>query len=140
MPGSGCSAVPSAQGTTITFGGVSIGLLRGFDSSHQAGQLVDVTNVGSAIYGTGADTRLVRQYDCTSIEPARLSCSFYGAGGFSDADLGIVDVLEFSSPQESYSASAMLVEFTYSGSAGEFATGTASFQLTGAVGGGGSGS
>lgn len=132
MPGS----VPSAQGTTITFGGVSIGLLRGFDSSHQAGQLVDVTNVNSATYGAGGTTRLVREYDCTSIEPARLSCSFYGAAAFGDEDLGYVALLEFDSPEESYAAYAMLTEYTHSGSVGEFATGTASFQLTSGVSGG----
>lgn len=132
MPGS----IPTAQGTTIAFGGVEVGLLRGFDSSHQVGQMTDVTNVNSLVVGVGADTRVVKQYDCTSLEPARLSCSFYGAAAFGEEDLGIVALLEFDSPEESYSAYAMLTEYTHSGSVGEFATGTASWQLTEPVTGG----
>lgn len=128
MPGSG--EIPSAQGTTVTFGGVSIGLLTGFDSSHKIGQLLDVTNVDSQLIGTGNQARLVRQYDCTSVEPASLSCAFYGAAAFTDEDLGISALLEFDSPEESYSAYAIMTEYTHSGSVGQFATGTASFQLT----------
>lgn len=137
MPGSGCSAVPSGQGTTIYFDGYGVGRLISFDSSHQVGQMTDVTNVGSGVSGSGADTRLFKMYDCTSIEPARLSCTFYGAAPFNEGDLGRVALLEFDSPEESYQAFAMLTEYTHSASAGEFATGSASWQLTAAAGGGG---
>lgn len=127
MPGSG--EIQSAQGTTVTFGGVALGHLTGFDSSHKIGQLSDVTNVDSELIGTGDATRLVRQYDCTSVEPASLSCAFYGAAAFTDEDLGISALLVFDSPEESYSAYAILTEYTHAGSVGQFATGTASFQL-----------
>lgn len=121
----------SAQGTTITFGGVEIGELRGFDSNHEAGPLQDVTSVYAGVLGSGDDTRTMREYDCTSVEPASLSCTFYGSGPFSHDDVGSKALLEFDSPDEYWYSEAILTGWSHGGSVGEFATGAATFQLTG---------
>lgn len=131
MPGSE-QPVPSSQGTVITFAGVEIGLLRAFDSTHEVGQLADVTNEDSEVLGSGTQTRILKQYDATIVEPQQLTCSFYGLPAFVHEDCGVKGTLEFDSPEETYTLEAILVSYTHSGAAGEFATGTATFQTTGA--------
>lgn len=131
MPGSEAT-VPSCQGTTITFAGVQIGHLRTFDSTHEAAQLADVTNEYSTVLGSGSQTRVLKEYDATTVEPQQLTCSFYGLPAFVHEDCGLKGTLEFDSPEETFTLEAILMSYTHSGAAGEFATGTATFQTTGA--------
>lgn len=126
MPG-----LTSPHGTLVTFGGVAIGYLTGYDVDCQAGEVHEVTNVNSPVYGTGAATRVLRQYDCTSIEPPTLSIEFWGAPSYSATDAGLAAQIVFDSPGFYLIGQAILKSFNHSGRAGQWTRGTATFQFTG---------
>lgn len=123
----------SSHGTFVSFSGVDVGYLTGFDNESKAGDVQEVTNVNSPVFGTGANARVLKQYDATSIEPPTLSFNFWGPPSFAATDAGLKAEIVFDSPGSSISGEAILVSFNHSGRAGQWSTGTATFQLTGAL-------
>lgn len=67
------------HGATFTWGGLQISELLTFEWSGGKGEAFEVTNRASRVVGTGAQARVVRQYDVVSIEPLRVVVTFYGA-------------------------------------------------------------
>lgn len=123
----------SSHGTSVSFGGVNIGYLDGYDWEVKAGQLVEKTHVGSRVVGTGASARVVKEYDCTSVEPPTLTFTFFGPPSYSKDDAGAKGTIVFSTPGATVSGPAILVSFSHSGRSGQWSKGVASFQLTGAL-------
>jgi len=121
----------SSQGTTVTFNGTAIGYLTGFDAESKAGSLYETTNVTSPVVGSGANARVVKQYDATAVEPPTLSITFWGPPSFAATDAGFKANLVFDAPGETISGEAILVSFSHSGRANQWSTGAATFQLTG---------
>lgn len=120
-----------AQGTVVTFGGVNIGFLTGFDVQAKSGQLYDKTNVSSPIVGTGANSRILREYDCTSIEPPTIQITFWGPPSYSATDAGLKAAIVFDAPGDEIYGQAILTEWNHQGRVGQWTTGSATFQLTG---------
>jgi hypothetical protein len=123
----------SSHGTTVSFDGVPIGYLTGFDTECKAGETHEVTHVESPVFGTGANARVVKEYDVTSIEPPTLTFTFWGPPSFLSTDAGLKAEIVFDSPGNLISGEAILMAFNHSGRAGQWSTGTATFQLTGAL-------
>ena len=121
----------SSHGVSVSFAGVAIGYLTGFDDETSAGSLVEYTGSSASILGSGSSSRLLRRYDCTSIEPMKLSLTFHGAPSYTQNDVGTKGTLSFSAPNNSWSAQAILIGWNHSGRAGRFSEGSATFQLTG---------
>jgi len=128
MPG-----IYSSHGTTVSFNGVQIGYLTGYDWEVKAGQLVERTHVGSRVVGTGANARVVKEYDCTSVEPATLAFAFWGPPSFSTDDAGMKATIVFETAGVEISGPAILLSFSHAGRSGQWSTGVATFQLTGAL-------
>ncbi len=133
MPGLYSSHGTAENPTAVSFGGVDIGYLTGFDNESKAGEVQEVTNVNSPVFGSGANARVLRQYDCTSIEPPALSFTFWGPPSFDSTDAGLKAQIVFDSPGSTISGEAILVSFSHAGRAGQWSTGVATFQLTGAL-------
>lgn len=123
----------SSHGTTVSFNGTNIGFLTGFDVESKAGDVSEVTNVTSTVVGTGANARVVKQYDCTAIEPPTVSITFHGPPSFSPTDAGFKATLVFNAPGMSVSGQAILLSWNHSGRANQWSNGSASFQLTGLI-------
>lgn len=121
----------SAQGTVVTFGGVNIGFLTGFDVQAKSGQLYDKTNVSSPIVGTGANARILREYDCTSVEPPTIQITFWGPPSYAATDAGLKAAIVFDAPGDEIYGQAILTEWNHQGRVGQWTTGSATFQLTG---------
>lgn len=128
MPG-----ITSPHGTTVSFDGVPIGYLTGYDIECQAGDVQEVTNVLSQVVGTGMKARVVKQYDATSVEPPTLSLEFLGPPSFLATDAGLKGEIVFDSPGFTLSGEAILRKFNHSGRAGQWTRGTAVFMFTGSV-------
>ena len=120
----------SAQGTTVTFDGVLIGWLTGFDEDCQAGEMVETTNVNSTVVGSGAGARVVKSYDCTSIEPPTFAFTFWGPPSYSATDVGKKGTLVFSGGGRAWTGTAILRNFTHAGRPNQYTNGGASFQAT----------
>ena len=121
----------SPHETAVSFDGVPIGFLTGYDIDCQAGEFHEVTNVLSQVVGTGQGARVIREYDATSVEPPTLSLEFYGPPSFSATDAGLRGLIVFDSPGFSLSGEAILRSFNHSGRSGQWTRGTATFQFTG---------
>lgn len=122
----------SSQGTTVTFNSVPLGYLTGFEFEAKAGATTESTPTTASIVGSGGSSRALRVYVATAVEPPTVSITFWGAPQFSNDDAGLVAELSFNAPDNSFSGEAILLSFSHSGRAGQWATGSASFQLTGA--------
>lgn len=120
----------TSQGSTVSFGGAIASLLSiKIDAS--AGGTTDCTSTTSTILGSGANARILKELDCTSVEPAKVSITFLGAGPFSVDDIGVKNTLSVSGTGFSVSAQAYLSKFGIAASVGELVMGSAEFQLTG---------
>jgi len=121
----------SAQGTTVSFGGVTIGYITGWDWTLAAASPVETTNVTSTVVGTGASARVVKTYDVTAIEPITLSFTFKGPPSFGPSDAGKKATLAFSGGGASWTGEAILTKFNHSGRPNQYTDGAAEFQATG---------
>lgn len=123
---------PSSHPCLVTFAGVSLGNLTGFDNEFAAGSLQDATSGDSPVVGYGLNSRVVKQWDVTAIESGTLSLTFWGPPSFSIDDAGKRGILTFTAPSATYSVEAILVRFSHAGRPGQYATGSAEFAFTGA--------
>ena len=131
MPGFFSSHGTAEEPTSVEFDGVPIGYLTGFEWEAKAGEVHETTNVTSPVIGSGANARVQRQYDCTSVEPITLNITFKGPPSFTQDDRGLKANLVFTAPGASFSGEAILQSFAHSGRVNQLSEGTASFQLTG---------
>jgi hypothetical protein len=122
----------SSHGAIAVFDGTEIGWLTDFDWEAAVAQLVERTNVTSTVVGTGANARVVKEYDCTEIEPPTLSFAFWGPPGVEVTYVGKRASLEFSAPGVTIGGEAILKKIRHSGRSREWSRGYAEFQLTGA--------
>lgn len=120
----------SSHGVEVTFDGDLIGWVDDFDWEAVA-ETIERTSVASPVIGTGGSARVVKQYDCVSIEPVKLDLNFWGPPSFAATDAGHKGTLTFSAPGVELSGEAILVSFGHSGKKKEWSRGRASFQLTG---------
>lgn len=120
----------SAQGTTVEFDGVPIGYLTGFDWESSA-SLEEKTSVSATVVGTGANARVVKSYDATTVEPVKLSIRFHGPPSFADTDAGLVATLTFNAPGATLTGQAFLVSFNHAARPNQWSEGSAVFQFTG---------
>lgn len=119
----------SAQGASVSFNGVPLGYLTGFDWESSA-QLTESTNVTSTVVGSGDTARVVKSYDATAVEPVKLSITFRGPPSFSAADTGLKATLVFTAPGVTFTGSALLVSFSHAGRVNQWTDGAAVFQMT----------
>ncbi len=120
----------TSQGATVSFGG-SIASLLSIKVYASAGGTTDCTSTTSTILGSGANARILKELDCTSVEPAKVSITFLGAAPFSIDDIGLKDTLSVTATGCNLSAEAYLSKFDTTANVGEMLKGSAEFQLTG---------
>lgn len=121
----------SSHDTVVSFNGVAIGWLTGFDVESKAGEMYESTHAGSTVVGTGANARVIKEYDCTSVEPPTITITFWGPPTYTAQDTGLKAAIVFDSPGDAISGEAILVSWNHSGKANQWSTGSATFQLTG---------
>lgn len=120
----------SPQGTTVYFDGVLIGYLTGWDWSIEGANPVEVTHVNSTVVGSGAAARVVREYDCTGVEPSTFAFTFKGPPSYGPDDAGKKATLTFTGGGGYWTGEAILRKFTHVAKVGEFTDGTAQFMAT----------
>ena len=126
-------AAPDPHGSSITFGGYSLGRVTGFAFQKAAGSSLDVTKANASTVGTGAAVRVKREIVATMIEPATVQISFLGMpSGLTDDSIGFIAQLAITSNVVNVNALAYLAEYAAENTTGEKVRGTATFQLTGA--------
>lgn len=128
MP-SGSAAL--SQLSTVSFGGVELGSLLGWTASPAQAATTDATGVDATMYGSGADSRLVKQLECTAVDPGSVSVRLLGCPPYAVSDIGSRDTLVVTFDGGSISWEAILLSFEVEGSVGDLLRGSATFQFTG---------
>lgn len=119
-----------SQGSTVQFNGVAIGSLLSWEVTPASASTTDATSADSTILGVGAQARVVKQVDCTAIDPGTASITLLG-GEFVAADIGMTATLEIDCELGVVSVEAIFADWTWSASVGELIKGSARFILTG---------
>jgi hypothetical protein len=119
----------SSQGSDVIWNYQTIGYLTGFQCSPGSAVFAEKTNVTSAVVGTGANSRVVKQYDCVAIEPGSVSVTMYGVPPYVVDDIGVKGPLQLATPGGSLSCDAYLESFEVTGSVGEWLAGQARFRI-----------
>jgi hypothetical protein len=119
----------SSQGAYVTFDGVPIGNLTGFQASPSSAVFAEKTNVTSQVVGGGDNSRIVKEYDCVAIEPGSIRVSLYGCPASSPTDTGHRATLVLSSDAISISQDAYLETYDVTGAVGQYLVGNATFRL-----------
>jgi hypothetical protein len=105
------------QGAWFTWGTMRITDLLTFEWTGGKGEAFEVTNRTSRIIGVGIHSRVLKQYDVVSVEPPKLTLTFYGAppapGNLQDL-AGFTELLTCRMPpNHSVSALATLDEWNW---------------------------
>lgn len=80
--------VTNSQGAALQFRGTYLGVLQGFTPQFAAGNVHEVTSLRSQVVGAGQNARVIKQYNCTSIEPGTVTARFIGSPDLARADVG----------------------------------------------------
>ena len=122
----------SAQGTTVSWGGDNLGMLTSVQVRAGRSQLVDVTSVNATILGTGENSRVLREVQVASVEPASVSLTAYSTGiSVDDQDRGDTRELEIQGDGWFYKGNAILMDYNLVANVGGFVTVSMEFQFTG---------
>ena len=128
-----------AHGCSFTWGGTALSHVRTWEFTGSEGEVYEVTNVGSVVVGTGAESRVQKTYDTLSIEPTILRLTFYGpppASGTLATLPGSRGKMVFSIPNKTgvwtYNVDATLSDWSWScQGVAHPQEGTASFEFGG---------
>lgn len=131
MPGSEDELIPSAQGSTVSFGGQPIGKLIAIRVTGNSASATDVTTMESTLSGGSGESFMVREFDVTVVDPGQVSITFWSVGP--SAEVGDRGTLSVSiDGNVVISGDAFLASYDVEASVGELVRGSATFQLTGA--------
>ena len=136
MPGSGSggSFQPSSQGSSVSFAGSDIGRLTGWRITPGSAEFEDVTSSDSVTLGSGADTRVVKDYDCLTVEPGSADVTLFGCPPHIAADIGSRGTLAVTFDGGSLSFDAYLESYEVTAAVGEVLVGSARFRFSGSSG------
>jgi hypothetical protein len=122
----------SAQGTTVSWGGDNLGMLTSVQVRAGRSQLVDVTSVNATVLGTGEKSRVLREVQVASVEPASVSLTAYSPGiPVSQDDRGDTRMLDIQGDGWFYNGNAILMDYNLVANVGGFVTISMEFQFTG---------
>lgn len=121
---------PTSQGATVSWGG-PIGSLTSIKLTSGQAKFEDSTGLDAQTYGSGETTRVVRQYDCTEVEPGGADVALRGVPPYVLSDIGDHQTLSITLDGGGISVDAYLESFDVTASVGEFLVGTARFRFTG---------
>ena len=124
--------IPDAQGSTLSFGGVTFDELTGWLVQSGGVSLFDRTHIGSDTYGAGDNVRVVRQFDATAVEPDTVDATALGMGSFVQEDKGRAATLTLTFPDgTTLSGTATLINYAIEGQVGELLRTSMSFKFLG---------
>ena len=122
----------SAQGTTVSWGGDNLGMLKSVQVRAGRSQLVDVTSVNATVIGSGTSSRVLREVGVASVEPASISLIAYSTGiSVNQNDRGDIRMLNVTGNGWSYYGNAILMDYNLAANVGGFVTISMEFQFTG---------
>lgn len=122
---------PSSHPATVAWKGQSIGRLTRVRVSPGSAVYSEITGINSGLVGTGANTRIVKAYDCVAIEPGSVEVSLYGCPPYADISIGEFGIVSVYMDGVSITREAALDSFEVTGQVGEFLVGQATFKFTG---------
>jgi hypothetical protein len=123
--------VPDSQGATLYFNGLELGVLQDVSPAFAAGSVHEVTSLRSPVIGEGQNARVIKQYNCTSIEPGTMQCRFLGTAGLQRNDVGGSGTLVLSWPGGQISGEAFCSDLQPTLTVGQLQQWTATFTFTG---------
>lgn len=124
-------SVQDSQGAALSWNGVALGTLIESSPSFAAGNVHEITDVGATVIGDGVNSRVIKRYNVTSIEPGALTARFIGDPAFDRSSIGGEGVLRFTWPGGNaltFRAAVVKCEATFA--RGEFIQWIAEFQAT----------
>jgi hypothetical protein len=99
--------------------------------SWQTGNVHETTSVNSPVLGRGTDSRVLRQYNVSAMEPGQVQVRFLGNPTLDLDKIGISGDLSIEWPGGSYSGAGFAIDLAGDIKAGELIQWTMTFQFSG---------
>lgn len=121
--------IPTAQGSTVSFGGSPLGSLVGIRAAGPSASAADVTSLESPV----SDGVIAKERDVVALEPGSCSVTFLGPPATTAVGTKgelVVDI----GGEEVLSGEAYLAGYDVEATVGDLVRATATFELTGSEG------
>jgi hypothetical protein len=123
--------VQNSQGATLTFNGVTLGTYVSMSPSWAVGSVHEVTSLDSPVIGKATDSRVLKQYSASTMEPGSVVVKFIGNPTLSFDQIGVTGRLAISWSGGSYSGNGFATSLDGDISSGELIQWSMSFQFNG---------
>jgi hypothetical protein len=123
--------IADSQGASLLFNGVELGTYVSMNPSWQTGNVHETTNANSPVLGSGADSRVLRQYNVSAMEPGQVQVRFLGNPTLSLSQIGVTGTLAIVWSGGSYSGAGFAIDLNGDIKAGELIQWVMTFQFSG---------
>jgi len=123
--------IEDSQGASVTFNGAALGTYVSMSPSWAVGSVHETTNINSPIVGRGTDSRVLKQYNVSTVEPGSVVVKFLGNPTLTYDQIGKTGQLNISWTNGSYSAKGFATALDGDISRGELVQWSMTFQFSG---------
>ena len=123
--------IEDSQTATLLFDGEELGVYVGMSPKWSVGSVHETTNKDSPILGIGTDARVLKQYNCTTMEPGMVEMRFIGNPNLTLQNIGKTGMLAISWPGGSYSGKGFAIDLQGDMASGELIRWSMTFQFSG---------
>jgi len=120
-----------SQGATLRFNGVTLGTYISMSPSWAVGSVHETTSKDSPIIGRGTDSRVLKQYNVSTMEPGSVVVNFLGNPTLSFDRMGVTGQLSISWDGGSYSGNGFATALDGDITRGELIKWSMTFQFSG---------
>lgn len=123
--------IEDAQGATLLFNGVALGTYVSMSPAWAVGAVHDTTSSDSPILGRGTDSRVLKQYNVSTMEPGSVVVKFIGNPTLSLDQIGVTGQLAIYWPGGRYAGNGFATALDGDISRGELIQWSMTFQFSG---------
>jgi len=123
--------IEDSQTATLLFDGEELGVYVGMSPKWSVGSVHETTNKDSPILGSGTDARVLKQYNCTTMEPGMVEVRFIGNPNLTLQNIGKTGMLSISWTGGSYSGKGFAIDLQGDMASGELIRWSMTFQFSG---------
>jgi hypothetical protein len=123
--------IQGSQGATLSFNGQQLGTYIGMSPRWSVGSVHETTNKNSPVLGSGADSRVLKQFAVSTMEPGTVEVRFLGNPTLNINQIGNAGTLSIVWEGGQYSGKGFATELSGEITAGDLIRWSMTFHFSG---------